>query len=120
MNSDITYTRGTTYVVTHNYTSQMSPAYLGANLIFTVKTVPNDTDETDLTNAIMTPKVVGMSGSTFPQRTNITINPGDVAVTEQPGKCYYSVKVIDTSGAEYIVSQGVFNLKAYPTNEITT
>ena len=116
MNSDITYTRGTTYTVTHNYTA---PQYLGATLIFTVKTVPNDTDETDLTNAVMTPKVISMHGSVFPQTTTFDINPADVPVTQQPGKDYYSIKVIDTNGDEYIVAQGVFNLKAYPTNEIT-
>lgn len=116
MNSDITYTRGTTYKVSHNY---VAPQYLGATLIFTVKTVPNDTDESDLTNSIMTPKVISMSGSSFPQNTTFNINPEDVATTVIPGKNYYSIKIIDTNSDEYIVAQGTFNLKAYPTNEIT-
>lgn len=116
MNPAITYTRGTTYNLTHTYTA---PTYLGAKLIFTVKTVQNDTDITDLTNAVMTPKVITMSGSSFPQTTNIVINPADVAVTMEPGKYYYSIKVIDTQGEEYIVAQGRFDLVAYPTNEIT-
>lgn len=114
MNPAITYTRGTTYGLTHTYTA---PTYLGAILIFTVKTVPNDTDHTDLTNAVMTPKRVTMTGSTFPQTTSITINPNDVAVTTEPGKCYYSIKVIDTQGEEFIVVKGVFNLEATTTNE---
>lgn len=116
MNPALNYTRGTTYWVNHNY---VAPQYLGATLIWTVKTVPNDADETDLTNSIMTPKVIAMSGSTFPQNTRFSINPGDVSVSQEPGKCYYSVKIIDTSGAEYIMAQGIFNLQAYPTNEIT-
>lgn len=117
MNSDLTYTRGTTYNLTHTYTA---PEYLGATLIFTAKTVANDTDITDLTNAIMAPKIITMSGSSFPQTTNIAINPGDVAVTQIPGKFYYSIKIIDTDGEEYIVAQGRFNLVAYTTNEITS
>jgi hypothetical protein len=117
MNPALTYPRGTTYNLTHNYTA---PTYLGATLIFTVKNVPNDSDITDLTNALMTPKVITMSGSTFPQTTPIAINPGDVAVSEEPGKYYYSVKVIDTHGGEYIVASGPFNLTAFTTNEITS
>lgn len=117
MNPAITYTRGTSYAVTHNYTA---PQYLGATLIFTVKTVQNDTDITDLTNAIMAPKVITMSGSSFPQSTVIQMNPGDVSVDTAPGKCYYSIKVIDTQGKEYPVASGVFNLVAITTNEITS
>ena len=114
MNNGLTYTRGTTYNLTHTYTA---PTYLGATLIFTVKNVPNDSDETDLTNALFTPKHVTMSGSSFPQTTPITINPTDVAVTMQPGKYYYSVKVIDTEGEEFVVATGTFTLVAATTNE---
>lgn len=117
MNPALTYPRGTTYNLTHNYTA---PTYLGATLIFTVKNVPNDSDETDLTNALMAPKVITMSGSSFPQTTLITINPADVSLDMEPGKYYYSVKVIDTQGAEYIVASGVFTLVAFTTNEITS
>lgn len=114
MNPAITYTRGTTYNLTHTYTA---PTYLGATLIFTVKTVQNDTDNTDLTNAVMTPKKITMTGSTFPQTTPITIHPTDVAVTMAPGKYFYSIKVIDTQGEEFIVASGTFNLEAVTTNE---
>ncbi len=117
MNPALTYPRGTTYYLTHTYTA---PTYLGATLLFVVKNVPNDSDETDLTNALMTPKVISMGGSSFPQTTLIRINPADVAVTKTPGKYYYSVKVIDTNGDEFIVASGVFNLTAFTTNEITS
>jgi hypothetical protein len=117
MNPALTYPRGTTYSLTHTYTA---PQYLGVTLIFTVKTVKNDSDITDITNAIMTPKVITMSGSSFPQTTPITIDPGDVSVNTKPGKDYYSIKVIDTQGNEYIVASGVFNLTAFTTNEITS
>jgi len=116
MSPTITYTRGTTYNLTHTYTA---PEYLGATLIFTVKTVPNDTDITDLTNAVLTPKVIAMSGSSFPQTTAVTINPPDVPVTMVPGNYYYSIKIIDTDGEEFIAVSGSFVLKAVPTNDIT-
>lgn len=117
MNPPIVYTRGTSYDLTHTYTA---PTYLGATLIFTVKNVPNDSDETDLTNALMIPKVITMSGSSFPQTTPITINPADVEVSKLPGKYYYSVKIIDTQGKEYPAASGVFTLAAITTNEITS
>jgi hypothetical protein len=115
MANTITYTRGTSYGLTHTYTA---PQYLGEYLIFTVKTVQNDTDNTDLTNAVMPPKVIDMTGDAFPQSTGIVIMPTDVPVTTPPNNRYYwSIKVIDTSGAEYIVAQGTFALVAYTTNE---
>jgi len=114
MNPAIEYTRGTTYFLTHNYTA---PTYLGATLLFGVKSVPNDTDPTDSTNAIMTYKRISMTGSTFPQTTPIKINPTDVAVTVEPGKYYYTVKVIDSEGDEFVVQQGTFQLLASTVNE---
>lgn len=116
MNPPLSYIRGTTLNLTHTYTA---PVYLGATLIFTVKTVQNDTDITDLTHAVMTPKVLTMSGSSFPQTTLITIEPGDVAVTMPPGNYFYSIKIVDTEGEEFIGANGSFVLKAVPTNDIT-
>lgn len=116
MNSTVTYVRGTTYTLTHTYAA---PQYFGENLIFTVKTVKNDDDITDLTNAVLVPKVIAMSGTSFPQKTIIVIEPGDVAVTIPPGNYFYSVKVIDTNGQEFVVANGSFVLQAVPTNEIT-
>lgn len=112
----ITYNRGTTYRLTHKYTA---PTYFGENLIFTVKTVENDDDATDTTNIIMTPKEVAMSGSSFPQTTEIVIDPPDVAVTVDPGTYFYSIKVFDSNGDEYIADSGKFILTAVPTNDIT-
>lgn len=112
----ITYTRGTSYAITHNYTA---PQYLGATLIFTVKNVPNDDDATDTTNQIMAPKRVSMTGSSFPQSTIIQINPGDVPMTIDGGEYYYSVKVIDVNAKEYIADSGTFTLNVSTTNEIT-
>jgi hypothetical protein len=115
MNPKITYARGSTYNITHTYTA---PTYLGATLYFVVKTVSNDTDATDSTNTIMTPKIITMSGSTFPQTTQITINPTDVAVTVAPGNYYYSIKVKDTNSEEFIcVLSAPFILEASTVNE---
>lgn len=114
MNPAIVYIRGTTYNITHTYTA---PTYLGATLLFGVKNVANDTDPTDATNAIMTYKRISMTGSTFPQTTPITINPTDVAVTVAPGKYFYTVKIIDTNGQEFVVAQGEFKLEASTVNK---
>lgn len=110
----IIYTRGTTYKITHTYTA---PTYLGATLYFTVKKVANDSDATDTTNAVLPPKVITMTGSTFPQTTTITIAPSDVPVTVAPGKYFYSIKVKDTNGGEYVADSGIFTLEAITTNE---
>lgn len=113
----ITYTRGTTYSLTHTYTA---PEYLGVTLLFTVKTIQNDSDASDTTNAVMPPKSVDMSGDSFPQTTVVTINPDDVALTMAPANnYYYSIKVIDSDGQEFMADQGTFVLNAYPTNEIS-
>jgi hypothetical protein len=113
MANKITYTRGTTYLLTHTFTA---PQYLGAKLLFTIKNVANDTDVTDTTNSIITPKTIVMSGSTFPQTTVITISPTDIAATVAPGTYYYSLKVIDSNGGEYLGDSGQFVLKATSTN----
>lgn len=113
----ITYTRGTTYKITHRYTA---PEFLGVTLLFTVKTVPSDEDITDVTTSIMTPKTVAMGGASFPQSTVITIDPEDVAVTVDPAKNYaYSLKVIDSNGDEYAVDSGSFILNAISTNRLS-
>lgn len=109
----ITYTRGTTYSLTHNYTG---PA-LGATLYFVVKNVANDSDAADTANSLFAPKVVTMTGSTFPQTTAVTINPSDVALTKLPGTYYYSLKVKDVNGHEYLCDSGQFILEAVTVNE---
>lgn len=112
----IAYTRNTTYTITHEYTA---PTYLGTNLRFTVKSVQNDTDPTDVTNSILTPKNISMSGSSFPQSTTITIAPTDIAVTQLPGTYYYSIKIFDSNSGEYVVDSGTFVMTASSTNETT-
>lgn len=72
----IVYTRGTTYYLTVNYTA---PTYLGTKVFFTAKNTKYDSDATDATNAIFTPKTASMSGSSFPQSVTLKISPGDVA-----------------------------------------
>jgi len=110
----ITYTRGTTYYLTHTYDA---PQYLGATLIFTAKTVAYDSDAPDTLNAVMAPKKITMTGATFPQTTVIKMVPTDVAATMAPSTNYsYSTKVIDSNGDEYTVG-GTFILKATTTNE---
>jgi hypothetical protein len=72
----------------------------------------------DTANAVMTPKKITMTGSTFPQTTTITIAPTDVAISVAPSKNYsYSIKVIDSTGAEYLCQSGTFILQASTTNE---
>lgn len=109
----ITYTRGTTYSLTHTYTA---PVFFGVTLLFTVKTVSNDSDVTDLSDVVMAPKDITMSGSSFPQTTTFSINPTDVATTVAPATYFYSLKVIDSNGDEYVADSGTFILKAITTN----
>lgn len=112
MNNKITYPRTTTYTITHNYTGP----YLGATLYFTVKSTPYDSDPTDITDSLLTPKNITMSGSTFPQTTIITINPSDIADTVAPGNYYYDIKVLDTNSDVYLCTSGTFVLTASPNN----
>jgi hypothetical protein len=112
MDNTLTYPRTTTFTITHEYTGP----YLGVTLYFTVKSVPYDADNTDVTDAIMTPKTISMTGSTFPQTTVITINPADVADTVIPGNYYYDIKVLDTNSDVYLCTSGSFQLTASPTN----
>lgn len=112
----IKYNRGTTYAITHNYTGPS----LGATLFFTVKNVQDDSDNTDLTNALLTPKNIPMSGTAFPQQTIITIMPTDIPDTIDPGDYFYDIKVLDTSGNLYLCDSGTFSLIATPTNRTTS
>jgi hypothetical protein len=64
----------------------------------------------------MTPKSIVMTGSSFPQSTKITISPTDIADSIAPGTYYYSIKIIDSNGDEYIGDSGQFRLMAVSTN----
>lgn len=81
-----------------------------------MKNLEYDDDVTDVTNSIMTPKTLTMSGSTFPQTTVVTILPTDIADSVIPNDYYYSLKVKDTTGAEYLADSGTFTLNASTTN----
>ncbi len=112
MNNKITYPRTTTYTITHNYTGP----YLGQTLYFTVKDIQYDADNTDISNSILTPKNITMTGTTFPQTTTIVINPADIADTIVPGNYYYDIKVLDTNGDVFLCVSGTFVLSASPNN----
>jgi len=112
MNPKLTYPRTTTFTITHEYTGP----YLGTMLYFTVKSSQYDSDSTDTTDSILTPKNITMSGSTFPQTTIITINPSDIADTVAPGNYYYDIKVLDTNNDLYLCVSNSFVLTASPTN----
>jgi hypothetical protein len=109
----ITYTRGTSYAQTYTYTA---PTYFGSMLFFTVKNEQFDSDATDTTNSILTPKSIPMTGSTFPQTVVVNIAPTDIADTVVPGTYYYSAKVKDTNGGEYVIDSGQFVLVGVSTN----
>ena len=112
----ITYTRGTSYYLTVNYTA---PTYLGATIWFTAKNVSNDTDPTDVNNQLFTPKTSSMTGSSFPQTIVLKISPADIPPSIEPANnYYYSVKVKDSNNDEYMIDEGVFVLEAYTTNEV--
>lgn len=108
----ITYTRGTTYTITHIYKKNGVPSTAGTMLYFTVKPTQNDSDAADSTAII--DKQISMSGAT----TVFSINPADVAVTVQPGDYYYDIKVKETTSplVVYLADSGAFTLTATPTN----
>lgn len=111
----LVYVRGTTYYLTVNYTA---PTYLGATIIFTAKNVQSDSDATDTDNQLFAPKTAAIPGATFPQTVILKISPNDIPVDIEPANnYYYSVKVIDTNGDEYMIDEGAFVLEAYTTNE---
>lgn len=106
----ITYTRGTTYTITHTYKKNGVDSTDGATLLFTVK--PDEYDSTADDSTATLKKNVAMSGA-----TNVfTIEPDDIDDSVEPGKYYYDMKVIETGGDIYLVDSGKFNLEATPTN----
>lgn len=110
----LSYTRGTTYSMTFNYTPPTGGAN-GATALFTVKTQLDD-DATDTTNAVLTPKNIAMTNNTC----TIEIAPGDVADTIPAAKNYvFDIKVIDTAGKIYPAASGTFELDVTATNRIT-
>lgn len=119
MASPIKYSRGTTYTITHTYNGP-NP---GVTLMFTVKTLQSDTDTTDTqlvasAGDVIVHKDVAMTG-TGTQTTVLTILPTDVSVTVPPGNYSCDLKVLDNTGAIYLVYSGQFILSATPTNRFS-
>lgn len=110
----ITYNRGTKQVMTHNYLIYGLPATTGQTLLFTVKPVKYDADDTD-SAATTLKKTITMAGSA----NLITILASDIADTVKPGTYFYDIKIIDSvSGGPFLADSGTFNLVATPTNRL--
>lgn len=106
--SKINYTRNTTltFGVVYNNANDVP----GETVMFTVKSVQFDDSATDAT------AILQKDASITDGAANFTINPTDIADTIAPGKFFYDVKVLDTSGAIYMIDSGQFTLTAWPTN----
>lgn len=112
--ADLAYVRGTTFSMTFNYTPKDGNAD-GATALFTVKT-EIDNDITDLENDILVPKNVAMTDNSCV----ITIDPGDVGMSHDPGSNYvWDIKVIDDDGKIFPAVSGNFELDVTATNRIT-
>lgn len=111
MASILTVDRGTTYGITHNYYKNGVLSTDGQTLFFTVKASESDLDNTDAAALVL--KNVAMSGGT----NAIIINPVDTQ-NVAPGKYWYDLKVLDSTGAIYRVDKGRFVLDASPTNRL--
>jgi hypothetical protein len=107
----LSYDRGTTYTIGITYTNENGIA--GQTAMFTIKTGQNDSDSTD--GAAIFKQDASMSGGA----ATISITPSSIADSVSPGKYYYDVKVLDTSGAIYLIDSGRFTLEATPTNRLT-
>src|SRR6185437_10894319 len=102
----LTYPRGTTFVITHTYQKNGVDSTDGAKLLFTVKQPEFDTSTDDSTAIVK--KTITMSGAT----NIIQIDPADVADSVNPGDYNYDIKVIETGGAQYQVDSGTFTITA--------
>lgn len=110
----LSYTRGTSYSMTFNFTPAPGEAD-AATCLFTVKTELDD-DATDTTNAVLTPKNIAMSNNSC----TISIDPSDVADTVEPANNYvYDIRVIDANGKIFDCVHGTFELDRTATNRIT-
>lgn len=104
----ITYNRNTTYSLGVIYTN--TNGVLGSKALFTVKPTQYDSDALDATSILL--KDITLTANTG----STTINPTDLDDTILPGTYYYDFKVLDTSGAIYMIDSGKFVLVANPTN----
>lgn len=109
--------RGTTYVITFNYTKAgVATTLVGATVRFTMKTTEYSTDTDDSDASLVKNITTGTAGGV----ATITINPSDTA-TLAPGKYFYDIKVDEASdGATvYKCVEGTIKLDASPTNRLS-
>lgn len=112
--ADLKYTRGTTFIMTFNYTPPRGGA-AGAIALFTVKSEV-DNDATDTQDELMAPKNIPMTANSC----EIEISPGDINMSHDAGSGYvWDVKVLDVAGKIYPGVSGKFELDVTATNRIT-
>ncbi len=107
------YTRGTTYNTTFNYTPPEG-APDGATALFTVKT-EIDNDITDTENDIVKKDVPMTDNSCV-----IKLEPDDIGMEHEAGAGYtWDIKVLDADGDIWPAVSGEFELDVTATNRIT-
>lgn len=104
----ITYNRNTTYTLGVTY--ENTNGILGSIALFTVKPTQYDSDATDSTAILK--KEVNLTANVG----TATIAPTDIPDSTLPKTYFYDFKVLDTSGAIYLIDSGKFILEANPTN----
>lgn len=113
MATNLTYYRGTEFTITHIYQVNGVDATTGEKLLFTIKSVPNDSSATDSTAIFQLD--VPMSGAT----NVITIPASAIPDTVPPGLYYYDIKILDSVSGLILGATGNFNIVATPTNRLT-
>lgn len=108
----ITYNRGTTFNLGHQYQINGVNAMTGTTLLFTVKSA-TDNDITDA--AAILKKTIAMTGPT----NTITIAPGDIDDTHSNGNYIYDIKVIDSVIGTQLADSGTFKLSVTATNRLS-
>lgn len=113
----ITMERGTTFATTVNYINPAGNNITGSTVLFTVKAVESDLDDTDSTALIL--KNVTSHSDPAHGISGFTINPADTRDIE-PGNYFYSCK-IDVNSDDalvYELDEGRFVLSGNTTNRI--
>jgi hypothetical protein len=109
----IDYERNTTYTFDHVYQKNGVDSDAGMTLFFTVKTDQYDSSTDDSTALIK--KTYSMNGAT----TTVTISPGDIADTVEPGDYFFDIKIKESDGPPKVIYPGIsgtFSLMAHSTN----
>lgn len=97
----MTYVRSTTYSFTHNYQKNGVDSNDGQVLLFTVKAAEFDSSTTDSTALLS--KNIAMTGP----NTVVTINPGDIADTVEPGTYFFSIHIKESDGPPPVIYPGI-------------